>query len=229
MKLLVIDDDIRFTRSLYYLFSKSYIVHIAPNAYAALERLQDNSYDLILLDLGLPDISGADFYSQLRKVDSEVPVIVLSGQTDIEKKVDLLQDGVSDYLTKPIHAEELQARVQLHIRKVRVRKPRRHLVTEDLRVDTVGRTVFLSGRQVLLRAKEYAILECLISHAGQMIPKKLLQEYAWDGEHISTNTLQAQVSNLRRKIDTPLRRRIIHTIHGQGYRIDKLPAPKGNA
>lgn len=217
MKLLVIDDDDRFTRSLYYLFSKSYIVHIAPRASLAIEKLQNNRYDLVLLDLGLPDMSGAKTYQRIRSLDAEVPVIVLSGQTNIGKKINLLHDGVSDYLTKPIHAEELEARVHLQLRRSTSSHPRRKIIVGDLVVDTFSRMAFRSGRPIFLRAKEYALLECLLLNLNQKVPANHLIEYTWDGELTSLNALQAQMSNLRRKIDHDHSKQLIHTVHAYGY------------
>ncbi len=217
MKLLVIDDDNRFTRSLYYLFSKSYTVHIAPHAQNALEKLQNNKYNLIILDLGLPDMHGSKVYRQIRQIDTEVPVVVLSGQTNIDKKITLLHDGISDYLTKPIHAEELEARVRLQLQGRKSSIPRRHLTVGDLVVDTFSRMAFRSGRPIFLRAKEYALLECLLLNVNQKVRTELLIDYIWDGEQASANALQAQVTNLRRKVESSSTEKMIHTVHAYGY------------
>jgi DNA-binding response OmpR family regulator len=225
MKLLVIDDDTRFTRSLYYLFYKSYTVHIAPLAKTAVSKLQENSYDLILLDLDLPDSPGQALYQTIRHRTNDTPVIVVSGNANPRTKVALLESGISDYITKPIYADELKARIALHIRRPRADRTSNRFITDDLLVDFNSRAAFRNGGPIFLRPKEYALLECLALNAGHAVDKQLLTDYAWDGNDDGVpNNLHVQMSALRRKVDQPPLEPLIQTIHGVGYKLAELPA-----
>jgi DNA-binding response OmpR family regulator len=224
MKLLVIDDDVRFTRSLYYLFYKSYTIHIASLAQTALTKLQENSYDLILLDLDLPDTPGQKLYHTIRAKTADTPVIIVSGAADPRTKVDMLGLGICDYITKPIYADELRARVAMHVRRPRHTGSINRLITHDLVVEFTSRTAFRNGRPIFLRAKEYALLESLALNAGQLVPKSLLADFVWESDSTEiTNNLHVQMSHLRHKIDQAGSRPLIQTVHGQGYKLLRLP------
>lgn len=225
MKLLVIDDDKRFTSSLYYLFYKSYTVHIAPLAEIALAKLRENIYDLILLDMNLPDSSGSDLYHSIRTNDQKTPIVVVSGSNDLRIKVNMLSSGASDYITKPIYAEELRARIALHTKKPSEGMANRTLFTHDLVLDTTSRMASRNGRPIFLRPREYALLECLLLNAGKAVSRELLMQFVWEGNVITLpNNVHVQINSLRKKIDDGHEIQLIQTVHRVGYRIVKLPA-----
>lgn len=225
MKLLVIDDDKRFTSSLYYLFYKSYTIHIAPLAEIALAKLRENVYDLILLDMNLPDSSGSDLYESIRTNDQKTPIVVVSGSSDLRVKVNMLSSGASDYITKPIYAEELRARIALHTKKPSEGMATRTLFTHDLVLDTTSRMASRNGRPIFLRPREYALLECLLLNAGKAVSRELLMQFVWEGNLITLpNNVHVQINSLRKKIDDGHEIQLIQTVHRVGYRIIKLPA-----
>ncbi len=225
MKLLVIDDDTRFTSSLYYLFYKTYTVHIAPYAQLALAKLKANTYDLILLDLNLPDDSGQSLYDSVRATNTNTPIVVVSGAGDLATKVAMLDSGASDYITKPVYAEELRARVAIHTRKPSSGNATSKLMTDDLVLDTKSHLASRNGRPIFLRRREYTLLECLMHNMGSTVSKELLTDYVWEGSSVtSANNIHVQINHLRRKLDTSGCAPLIQTVHGVGYRIVKIQA-----
>lgn len=225
MKLLVIDDDTRFTSSLYYLFYKSFTVHIAPYAQLALAKLKANTYDLILLDLNLPDDSGQSLYDSVRATNASTPIVVVSGAGDLATKVAMLDSGASDYITKPVYAEELRARVAIHTKKPSSGIAVSKLMTDDLVLDTKSHLASRNGRPIFLRKREYTLLECLMLNMGSAVSKELLADYVWEGNNVtSSNNIHVQVNHLRCKLNVTGSKPLIQTVHGVGYRIVKIPA-----
>lgn len=219
MKLLVIDDDTRFTNNLYYLFKSFYTVHVANVAKTALQKLTEQRYDLILLDLDLPDIHGLELYRRIRAKYANTPVMVVSGSTSSTTKVELLETGVSDYVTKPVHAEELRARIAIHIKRPMPTSAVGTLRYADLVLDTPSRQALHHGEPLFLRSKEYFLLECLLLNADSVVDKEILSMYVWDNETMTTNNIHVHINHLRVKLrDCRLR---IKTVHGKGYQLTK--------
>lgn len=224
MKLLVIDDDTRFTSSLYYLFYKSYTVHIASRAELALAKLRAGTYDLILLDLNLPDASGQPLYDSVRATNARTPIVVLSGSNNLATKVAMLNSGASDYITKPVYAEELRARIATHTKKQSSGEKSQKLMTHDLVLDTASQLASRAGKPIFLRRREYAVLECLMLNMGKTVDKELLTEFVWEESGApSTNSIHVQVNHLRQKIEIPGEPRMLITVYGIGYQIVKMP------
>ena len=175
------------------------------------------NYDLIILDMRLPGKSGLQVLHDLRGRGFERPVLVLTAQDAIDAKVETLRAGADDYVTKPFAFEELLARVEALSRRPRVlASPALKVSDLELHLDT--REVTRGGTTIELTPKEYTVLEYLMRHAGRVMSRTLITEYAW-GYHFDpgTNIVDVVINHLRKKIDASHRTRLIHTIRGVGY------------
>jgi len=184
------------------------------------------NYDLIILDMRLPGKSGLEVLHDLRERGFERPVLVLTAQDAIDAKVETLRAGADDYVTKPFAFEELLARVEALSRRPRVlASPALKVADLELHLDT--REVARAGATIELTPKEYTVLEYLMRHAGRVMSRTLITEYAW-GYHFDpgTNIVDVVINHLRKKIDASHRTKLIHTIRGVGYviRADGVPA-----
>jgi two-component system copper resistance phosphate regulon response regulator CusR len=187
------------------------------------------NYDLVILDMRLPGKPGIEVLNDLRGRGFERPVLVLTAQDAIDAKVQTLRAGADDYVTKPFAFEELLARVEALSRRPRVlASPALKVADLDLHLDT--REVTRAGAPIELTPKEYTVLEYLMRHAGRVMSRTLITEYAW-GYHFDpgTNIVDVVINHLRKKIDASHRTKLIHTIRGVGYviRADGV-APKGD-
>jgi Response regulators consisting of a CheY-like receiver domain and a winged-helix DNA-binding domain len=184
------------------------------------------NYDLIILDMRLPGKSGLQVLNDLRGRGFERPVLVLTAQDAIDAKVETLRAGADDYVTKPFAFEELLARVEALSRRPRVlASPALKVADLELNLDT--REVTRRGKAIELTPKEYTVLEYLMRHAGRVMSRTLITEYAW-GYHFDpgTNIVDVVINHLRKKIDANHSMKLIHTIRGVGYviRADGAPA-----
>jgi two-component system OmpR family response regulator len=184
------------------------------------------NYDLIILDMRLPGKSGLQVLHDLREYGFERPVLVLTAQDAIDAKVETLRAGADDYVTKPFAFEELLARVEALSRRPRVLvSPALKVADLELHLDT--REVARGGVAIELTPKEYTVLEYLMRHAGRVMSRTLITEYAW-GYHFDpgTNIVDVVINHLRKKIDAAHHIKLIHTIRGVGYviRADGVPA-----
>ena len=175
------------------------------------------AYDLLILDMRLPGKSGLDVLRSLRARGFERPVLELTAQAAVDAKVTTLRAGAVDYVTKPFAFEELLARVEALARRPRaIARP--VLLVADLEVDQATRQVRRAGEAIELTPKEYAVLEYLMRHAGRVMSRTLITEYAW-GYHFDpgTNIVDVVINHLRKKIDAKHERKLIHTVRGVGY------------
>ena len=182
------------------------------------ERLaHSETYDLIVLDMRLPGRSGLDVLHNLRARGFERPVLVLTAQDAVDAKVQTLRAGADDYVTKPFAFEELLARVEaLSRRPHALAAPVLHIA--DLELDRNTRTVTRNGVPIELTPKEYTVLEYLMRHAGRVMSRTLITEYAW-GYHFDpgTNIVDVVINHLRKKVDAGHSRKLITTVRGVGY------------
>ena len=175
------------------------------------------NYDLVILDMRLPGKPGMQVLNDLRGRGFERPVLVLTAQDAIDAKVQTLRAGADDYVTKPFAFEELLARVEALSRRPRVlASPALKVADLELHLDT--REVTRAGKPIELTPKEYTVLEYLMRHAGRVMSRTLITEYAW-GYHFDpgTNIVDVVINHLRKKIDAAHRTKLIHTIRGVGY------------
>jgi DNA-binding response OmpR family regulator len=220
-KLLVVDDDSSLAKALALAMHDTYDVHIAQNGTQALFKTENDQYCAIVLDLKLPDMTGLTVCQRLRSRDNDTPILILSGVDQVLTKINLLDAGANDYLTKPFSLGELKARLRVLRRRATDREPLpRTLQAGGLLLDRQMHTVTRDGLSISLRRKEFALLECLMEHAGNVVSRATLIKHAW---HIAdepwTNTIDVHIKYLRDKLDRPFEHPVIQTVHGLGYRL----------
>jgi two-component system KDP operon response regulator KdpE len=220
LKVLVVDDEPPIRKLLRMgLSTQGYSVLEAPNAKTALEFLNQGP-DLIVLDLGLPDIQGHNLLRMIRARNESVPIVVLSSRGDEAGKVQALDFGADDYVTKPFGMDELLARMRAALRhQLQVHGERPIFCVGDLSVDLVRRVVRVGKKDVKLSPKEYELLRVLVQHAGKVLTHKFLLGELWD-ELTDAQYLRVYVRQLRQKIESdPERPQYILTETGIGYRL----------
>jgi len=218
---LVVDDEPairRFLRTS--LEVQGYRVLEAADGAAALQAMRANAVDVVVLDLGLPGIDGHEVIRRLRAGGSSVPIVVLSSRTDERGKVDALDLGADDYLTKPFGIEELAARLRAALRhRLQEQGERPVFRSGDLAVDLVRRVVTVRGAEVKLTPREYDLLRLLVAHAGKVLTHRFILQEVWGGD-TDVQYLRIYVRALRQKIEAdPERPRHIQTETGVGYRL----------
>jgi len=218
MNVLVIEDDPTvggFIRR--GLEEQQYRVSLVPNGEEGERIAASESWDVIILDMRLPGKSGLDVLQSLRARGFETPVLVLTAQDAVDAKVHTFRAGADDYVTKPFAFEELLARVEALSRRPKaLASPL--LKVADLEVDRDTREVRRDGALIDLTPKEFAVLEYLVRHAGRVMSRTLITEYAW-GYHFDpgTNIVDVVINHLRKKIDAGRGRKLISTVRGVGY------------
>jgi two-component system, OmpR family, KDP operon response regulator KdpE len=220
IKVLVIDDEPPIRKLLRMgLSTQGYDILEASNGKLALEKLAEQPA-LIILDLGLPDIQGHDLLRMIRARNEGVPIVVLSSRGDEAGKVQALDLGADDYLTKPFGMDELLARMRAALRhQLQVQGERPVFRTGDLSVDLVRRIVKLGEREIKLSPKEYDLLRVLVQHAGKVLTHRFLLKELWD-ELTDAQYLRVYVRQLRQKIEAdPERPQFVLTETGVGYRL----------
>lgn len=218
MKVLVIEDDRtvgQFVRR--GLEEQRMQVELVDEGGEGLARASDGTYDIIVLDLRLPRMTGIEVLRTLRDRGVSTPVLVLTAQDAVESKVNALRTGADDYVTKPFAFEELLARVEALGRRPKAIAPP-VLTVVDLEIDTGSREVRRAGKAIDLTPKEYAVLAYLARNVGRVMSRTLITEYGW-GYHFDpgTNVVDVVINRLRKKIDHGFEQRLIHTVRGVGY------------
>jgi two-component system, OmpR family, KDP operon response regulator KdpE len=221
LRVLVVDDEPairRFLRTS--LSAQNYDVTVAENARSALDALKRNSFDVLVLDLGLPDQDGFDVIRDVRERGSALPIIVLSSRADEEGKVKALDLGADDYVTKPFGVDELLARIRAAMRhRLQQEGEKPIFQSGDLSVDLVRRIVMARGQDVKLSPREYDLLRLLVQHAGKVLTHKFILREVW-GTETDVQYLRIYIRSLRQKIETnPERPQHILTEQGVGYRL----------
>ena len=221
-RILVVDDEPAIRRLLRSTLGvQDYTVLEAASVAQALELLEREKVDLIILDLGLPDGDGFEVISKLRP-DSQVPIVVLSSRDDERGKVQALDAGADDYVTKPFGVEELVARIRAALRhRVQAQGGKPVFQSEGLTVDLVHRRITLNGAEVKLSPKEYDILQQLVIHAGKVLTHRHLLREVWGSENDDDVAyLRVYIRQLRGKLETdPAQPTLILTEPGVGYRL----------
>ncbi|HET7791541.1 MAG TPA: response regulator transcription factor [Gemmatimonadales bacterium] len=218
MKILVVEDDRTVGQYVKRgLEEARYHADWAENGEDGLRLATEGHYDLLVLDLRLPRLSGQEVLRTLRDRGLTLPVLVLTAQDNVDFKVQALRMGADDYVTKPFALEELLARVEALGRRPKELAPP-VLRIADLELDTGAREVRRAGDVIELTPKEYAVLEYLMRHQGRVMSRTLITEYAWD-YHFDpgTNIVDVVITRLRKKIDHAREPKLIHTVRGVGY------------
>jgi DNA-binding response OmpR family regulator len=202
-------------------------VHWATTGRQALTEAAADPFDLVLLDLGLPDMDGVDVCRRLRASMPQSVLVILTARQDEMDVVVGLEAGADDYLTKPVRLGELLARIRAHLRRGPVGQPAQPVITVgDLRVDVAGRRVSVAGQEIMLRAKEFDLLVRLAEQPGVAVSRDTLMTEVWDAHwYGSTKTLDVHIAALRRKLSegvpSPEHAPEISTLRGHGYRLEK--------
>ena len=219
MKLLLIEDDIMIGESLQKAM-RSHAVYWATDASQAEDSLNRESYDTILLDLGLPKKSGLVFLQQLRESGNRTPVIIITAKDSIEDRVKGLDAGADDYLLKPFSVEELEARLRAIARR-KIEKHSNQIQINDVTLDNASFTLSTNANSHRLSNKEFAIMHTLMSSPGVIFSKSQLEErlYGW-GDEVESNTVEVHVHHIRKKFSTT----IIQTVRGIGYTFPEAPS-----
>lgn len=224
MRILIAEDDSTLAEALQFsLRQAGYAVDWINNGVFADHALGSEVFDLLILDLGLPKIDGFEVLRRLRKRNSQLAVLILSGREDPREKVQGLDLGADDYLVKPFSLNELHARVRALLRRSSG-DTRPQLVQGKLQFDTVKRTVMLDGKPLTLSLPELGVLEVLLHRAGRVVSKEQLIEHLYSYENnVSHNAIEVYVHRLRKKIEGA--GVTIRTAYGLGYVLDKDLAP----
>ena len=224
MRILIAEDDSTLAEALQFsLRQAGYAVDWINNGVFADHALGSEVFDLLILDLGLPKIDGFEVLRRLRKRNSQLAVLILSGREDPREKVQGLDLGADDYLVKPFSLNELHARVRALLRRSSG-DTRPQLVQGKLQFDTVKRTVMLDGKPLSLSLPELGVLEVLLHRAGRVVSKEQLIEHLYSYENnVSHNAIEVYVHRLRKKIEGA--GVTIRTAYGLGYVLDKDLAP----
>lgn len=218
MRLLIVEDDPVAADLLSRgLREHAYAVDVAADGKAALERVSMYEYDLIVLDVLLPEIDGLEVCRRIRKRGVAVPIIMLTARSGVEARVEGLDAGADDYLPKPFHFSELVARVRALLRRGPVLGPSVQKVG-DLAIDTRTRRVERNGQHIELTTKEYMLLAYLTRRQGHVVTRADISEHVWDERFDPTsNVIDVYVQRLRRKVDDGHAQPLIHTRRGAGY------------
>jgi two-component system copper resistance phosphate regulon response regulator CusR len=220
MRLLLVEDEEKVAAFVVRgLEAERYAVDVAVDGRSAMELADEYQYDLIILDLMLPEISGTDVLRRIRRKDSQVPVLVLTARDALGDKVEHFEIGADDYLTKPFAFAELLVRVKALLRRGSVSRSNK-LRVADLELDRLSQQVKRAGQRVELTGKEYALLEYLMLNAGRVLSRTMIIEHVWDQSFDgATNIVDVYVRHLRNKVDQNYERKLIRTVRGVGYAI----------
>ena len=221
VRILIVDDEPPIRKLLRVgLSTQDYAVIEAMNAKVAMELVKSEKPDLIVLDLGLPDMPGHDLLAKWRGEGLDLPIVILSSRTDEAGIVEALELGADDYVTKPFSMNELTARIRVALRhRLQSQGEKPVFQVGELSVDLVKRIVRVAGEEVKLSPKEYEILRILVQHAGRVLTHRYLLEHVWDGL-TDVQYLRVYVRQLRQKIErAPDQPRYILTETGVGYRL----------
>ncbi len=222
MRILLIEDDQSVADFIIKgLTENNHVVDHQSDGKEGLFFATTESYDVMIIDRMLPNIEGLTIIRTLRASNITTPVIILSAMADVEQRVEGLQSGADDYLVKPFAFSELQARVEI-LGKRNTSNDGGHQETQlelaDLKIDLLTHKVTRANQDINLLATEYRLLEYLMRHAGQVVSRTMLFEHVWDYNFDpQTNVIDVHMSRLRKKIDKPFDKPLIHTVRGAGY------------
>jgi heavy metal response regulator len=224
MRILLVEDDSRIARFVSQaLREQAYAVDATADGEDALFKASVNDYDAVILDVMIPGLDGFEVCRELRANGSRVPVIMLTARDAVPDRVEGLDSGADDYLTKPFEVAELLARLRALLRRGHVVRPAL-FTAADLRIDTRAHAVTRAGRRIELTAKEYALLEYLARERGRVLTRAEIAEHVWDENFDPfSNLIDVNINRLRRKVDDGFAAPLIHTRRGEGY---MLAAPE---
>ena len=219
MRILLVEDEPQAAQLLAKgLREQAYAVDLAGNGHEALYQASLTDYDAIVLDVMMPGPDGFEVCREIRRSGSNVPVLMLTARDAIGSRISGLDSGADDYLIKPFDFGELLARLRAVIRRGRLPLTPSTLTAGALRVDLRARQAFRGGAPIRLTSREFALLEFLVLHAGEVVGRAAIAEHVWDAPFESmSNVIDVMIQRLRRKIDEPGAGSLIETRRGEGY------------
>ncbi|HHV63360.1 MAG TPA: response regulator transcription factor [Firmicutes bacterium] len=221
MRVLVVEDEPKIASFVKRgLEEEGYAVDVAGDGESALDYAQSAQYDILILDIMLPKRDGVSVCQELRRRGFRAPILMLTARDAVDDRVEGLDAGADDYLVKPFAFKELLARMRALLRRPREVGPTR-LQVGDLTLDTATRRAERRGRVIDLTLREYALLEFLMRHKGQVLSRTQIAEHVWNFDFYSeSNIVDVYIRYLRLKIDANWEPKLIHTVRGVGYKID---------
>ncbi|RKQ30910.1 response regulator transcription factor [Oceanobacillus halophilus] len=222
-KILIVEDEQKISRVLQLeLKYENYITEIADNGKLALELMKEKDWDLVLLDIMIPELSGLEVLRRIRRTDETTPILLLTARDEIHDKVSGLDLGANDYITKPFQIEELLARIRVHLRKPKeVKKVEGNQISVgDLIVDVDSHEVKRGNTLIDLTVREFDLLVCLLKNKNIVLTRDQLIEQVWGFDYYGeTNVVDVYIRYLRQKIDKGFDKPYIQTVRGVGYTI----------
>jgi two-component system, OmpR family, copper resistance phosphate regulon response regulator CusR len=220
MRILIIEDEPKVAAFLLKgLQEANYQVSLANDIATAKKMFDNNHFDLIVIDVLLPDGSGMELCRYIRKADTAIPILMLTALDSVDSKVTGLQAGADDYLVKPFHFSELLARIEALLRRAKNQQSDAQILTfADLKLNTWNKTADRAGTEITLTAKEYALLELFMQHPNKTLSREYIAEKVWGIDFDTrTNFIDVYVNYLRNKIEKGFSSKLIYTIIGMGY------------
>jgi len=219
MHILIIEDELRLGRLLRRsLEANMHVVYVVTEGAAGLANARERAYDVIILDLGLPDMDGLEVCRRMRAAGVETPLLMLTARDEVEDRVGGLDAGADDYLGKPFALSELLARVRTLARRPPPARDSTELRLADLTLDLPGHQARRGDRVIALSAKEFALLEFMLRHAGQVLTRQQIIEQVWRYDFAGLDTVvDTYIHYLRDKVDAGAATRLVRTVRGVGY------------
>ena len=226
MRILLIEDETKVAEFVARgLRAERFAVDVSGDGQGGWEMASTYNYDLIVLDLMLPGMSGTEVLKRVRQQNAQVPVLVLTARDGTAEKVENFEAGADDYLTKPFAFAELLMRVKALLRRGATDRAS-VLRVGDLEVDRLAQQVKRAGKRIELTSKEYSLLEYLTANAGRVLSRTMIIEHVWDQSFEGlTNIVDVYVRHLRSKVDVSQPKKLIHTVRGVGYCVSDEPEP----
>ncbi|MHA8050855.1 response regulator transcription factor [Aquirufa sp. ROCK-SH2] len=224
-KILLIEDDQMISKNLSdFLLNESYQVEQVFDGEHALESFQNRHFDLVILDINLPDMSGFQVCKSIRKENQNTPILILTAYDELEDKMEGFNVGADDYLTKPFFMKEVSARIKSLLKRVKKQEPNQDIIRiEDLLIDLSKNIVKRANIDITLTPREFNLLLMLVNARGKIVTKKELNKFIWGGSlDDNNNTIEVYINFLRKKIDKPFVKQLIKTKIGFGYYLDIL-------
>lgn len=222
MRILVVEDEHRIANTIKKgLEQERFATDVSYDAASGFDLASTEDYDLIILDRMLPGVDGMEIVKKLRRDKIHTPILLLTAKSQIQDKVEGLDSGADDYLTKPFSFEELLARIRALVRRPKVTTPTT-LSVDDLTLDPKSFEVARAGRSIALSSREFALLEFLLRNKNRILTKDQIIDHVWNYDaDILPNTVEVYIKALRNKIDRPFKhsKPLIHTVRGFGYKL----------
>lgn len=219
--LIIEDDKVTATLLTEGLSREGYRIHATDRPSLAREEIKNQHFDIILLDITLPEMSGFEFLAELRAWGYKGHIMMLTGLSALEDKIRALDNGADDYVTKPFEIPEVQARIRSVIRKKS--NDAHFLRNGEIEMDLVSRQVVREGKKIDLTAREFCLMEFLMRNQEKVVDRNAIARQVWGSDFDpDSNVIDVYINHLRKKLDTPFNQKVLKTVVGQGYVLNRL-------